>query len=778
MLNGTYRTDNYIPALNVTVSGSPDKYITFKPYPGHSPIISGGGDAFETAYISGSYIIVEGLEFIGDKAKLDLADAEKAFEDRKNNIKGAQGKFNTNAISIGKEGQTKIHHIIIRNCKVHDFPGGGIGATNSDYLTIENNLVYNTSWYTMYSTSGISLKDLNPLDTNTGYKIFVRGNTCHNNKTQVKWYSQGSIASGVFRITDGNGIIVDVNNGENSAGIPAYVGRMLIENNVSYNNGGSGIHTFKASHIDIFNNTAYNNGTQVGYAEIFGSAGSDVRIYNNIMYARTGGDCNVSYDKVTADYNYNLYFNGPAYLKGDADLIGNPQFVTLALDGTADFRLKNNSPAINTGNNTNGQFSPTDILGNLRTQGGRSDRGAYEFQGTPAAINVTPAIQNIYKDALDVEWNASSWSFGGTYDLGYTTRVKEGSKSVRYNYTSLYGAFSIAKSDALSTSNVASLKFWVYSTAVRKLKFKTQSAGTTGPSTEVAFTTEANAWKEITITRAQLGNPALIKRIFFSADRFTGEVIFDDIRFIPVTPPFVVPQPNPAARLIPASGTLEAETALLSGAKFASGQPGNTGTGYVDYVNPSTDYIEWTAVVETAGTYNLKFRYALAGGTRNLQVKVNGTTVEETLGFKATGNWASWDTASVTATLNAGTNTIRATATGTSGPNIDNLVVEQASAVSSKKGVAASALAAEDTSLAVYPNPAKDVLNVQFNSETGEDVSIELISFASQVVRSGSHKTTRGDNTITLDVNGLSSGIYILKINNGLQDTVRNIIIN
>lgn len=771
LLNGSYRTNSYLPIMNITVSGSANNYITFKPYPGHYPVISAGENAWEAAVINGSYIIIDGLEFIGDNAKLNLADAEKAFEDRKNNIKGAQGKFNTNALSIGKE--TQVRHVIIRNCKVHDFPAGGIGASNCDYLTVENNLVYNNSWYTMYATSGISIIYPNPIDSNTGYKIIVRGNTCYNNKTQVKWYSPNSVKTGVFRLSDGNGIIIDINNGE--GGKPVYTGRTLVENNVSYNNGGSGIHSFKANHVDIINNTAYNNGNIVGYQEIFGSSGSDVKIYNNIMYARTGGDCNSN--DATAVYNHNLYFNGPAYRKGDTDLIGNPQFVTLALNGTANFRLKDNSPAINTGSNTNGQFSTKDILNVARTFGGRSDRGAYEFQGTPAAgLTVTPAIQNIYKDALDSEWS-DNVSYGGTRNLAYTTRVKEGSKSILFNYTNLYGGFSIARTNVLSTSNVASFKFWVYSTAVRTLKFKTQSDFTTGPSTEVTFTTDANAWKEITITRAQLGNPTIVKRIFFSADRFTGEVIFDDIRFIPVTPTITVP-----SNQVVASSTLEAEDALLSGTRFASGQPGNTGTGYVDYINPSTDFIEWTAVVEQAGTYNLKFRYALGGGTRNLQIRVNGTTVSESLAFTSTDSWATWGTVSITAVLNAGTNTIRATATGTSGPNMDNLVVEKAS-IAAKNAIASeevTPILRTQDKLVIYPNPVKDILNVQFNSETGADTAVELVSITSQVVRSGSHKTAKGDNTITIDVSGLQSGIYFLRLNNGngLQPSMKKIIIN
>src|SRR3954470_9824445 len=61
--------------------------------------------------------------------------------------------------------------------------------------------------------------------------------------------------------------------------------------------------------------------------------------------------------------------------------------------------------------------------------------------------------------------------------------------------------------------------------------------------------------------------------------------------------------------------TLEAEKALLSGAVVASSQPGFTGTGFVDYLNPSGDFIEWSADIATAGKYTFTIRYANAGST-------------------------------------------------------------------------------------------------------------------------------------------------------------------
>ncbi|MCK4564427.1 MAG: hypothetical protein KAU94_07125, partial [Verrucomicrobia bacterium] len=120
----------------------------------------------------------------------------------------------------------------------------------------------------------------------------------------------------------------------------------------------------------------------------------------------------------------------------------------------------------------------------------------------------------------------------------------------------------------------------------------------------------------------------------------------------------------------------EAEDAVLSGAVVASNIADYTGTGFVDYVNASGDYIEWTVSAAAAGEAELSFRYALSSGDRPLEVQVNGQVVASSLSFPATGAWTTWDyTATVPVTLNAGDNTVRTTAIGSSGGNIDHLLV-------------------------------------------------------------------------------------------------------
>lgn len=131
------------------------------------------------------------------------------------------------------------------------------------------------------------------------------------------------------------------------------------------------------------------------------------------------------------------------------------------------------------------------------------------------------------------------------------------------------------------------------------------------------------------------------------------------------------------ATFLESLGTVyQAETAARSGAVVAANHTGYTGTGFVDYLRPSGDYVEWSVNVAAAGTYRVDFRYALASGSRPLAIRVNGTVVSASFAFPATGAWTTWSTVGTNVTLPAGTSLIRATAIGSSGANMDKLTVK------------------------------------------------------------------------------------------------------
>ncbi|MEV6107942.1 carbohydrate-binding protein [Streptomyces sp. NPDC051940] len=126
-----------------------------------------------------------------------------------------------------------------------------------------------------------------------------------------------------------------------------------------------------------------------------------------------------------------------------------------------------------------------------------------------------------------------------------------------------------------------------------------------------------------------------------------------------------------------ASSDYQAEDATVSQGLVESNHTGFTGTGFVNYDNVTGSYVEFTVNAAAAGDYGLQLRYANGTTTdRPMNVTVNGVSVASGASFPGTGTWDTWATKTVNATLNAGANTVRATATtANGGPNLDRLTL-------------------------------------------------------------------------------------------------------
>jgi exo-1,4-beta-D-glucosaminidase len=144
---------------------------------------------------------------------------------------------------------------------------------------------------------------------------------------------------------------------------------------------------------------------------------------------------------------------------------------------------------------------------------------------------------------------------------------------------------------------------------------------------------------------------------------------------------------NTATQTIPGSGgggptdpepvVYEAEDATITAGVVESNHAGFTGRGFVNYDNAVGSAVEWTVNASKAGPATIDLRYA--NGTtvnRPMTVSVNGTVVSAGLAFAGTGDWATWQTKTITVNLVAGSNKIKAVATtANGGPNADKLTV-------------------------------------------------------------------------------------------------------
>ncbi|WP_456093985.1 carbohydrate-binding protein [Paenibacillus alkalitolerans] len=224
------------------------------------------------------------------------------------------------------------------------------------------------------------------------------------------------------------------------------------------------------------------------------------------------------------------------------------------------------------------------------------------------------------------------------------------------NIASLHPGDWVAYS-GVNLTGIDSIGFRIASIRTGTLRVRVGSpTGTIIGTLDIASTGGWQNWitKNIAIT------PTVgIQNLYFTFERDDGEAV-GNINY------FEIP------------ATYEAEDAVLSGPVIANHYSGYTGTGYADYINASGDYVEWTVNASAAGTYTLRFRYANGGsGDRPLNITVNGREVSSSLSFPPTGSWSTWSTVSIAASLNAGTNTVRAAAIGSGGGNVDSLTVRK-----------------------------------------------------------------------------------------------------
>ncbi|WP_327002271.1 glycosyl hydrolase family 8 [Dactylosporangium sp. NBC_01737] len=142
----------------------------------------------------------------------------------------------------------------------------------------------------------------------------------------------------------------------------------------------------------------------------------------------------------------------------------------------------------------------------------------------------------------------------------------------------------------------------------------------------------------------------------------------------------LTPLASPAAA---ATTRYEAESATISQGVVESNHAGYSGTGFVNYDNVSGSSVQWTVTAPSAGAATIVLRYSNGTTTgRPMDIAVNGTVVAAAASFGSTTNWDTWQSKTLTANLNAGTNTIRATATtANGGPNVDWLSVDAGTTV-------------------------------------------------------------------------------------------------
>ncbi len=79
--------------------------------------------------------------------------------------------------------------------------------------------------------------------------------------------------------------------------------------------------------------------------------------------------------------------------------------------------------------------------------------------------------------------------------------------------------------------------------------------------------------------------------------------------------------------------------------------------------------------------------------------------------------------------------------------------------------------------LGVYPNPAQDMLHVDLSLKTDANYSIQMTNMLGQVVLEQSADLVQGNNTVDLDVNSLTPGVYVVAVKSGQSAVTTKVIV-
>ncbi len=80
-------------------------------------------------------------------------------------------------------------------------------------------------------------------------------------------------------------------------------------------------------------------------------------------------------------------------------------------------------------------------------------------------------------------------------------------------------------------------------------------------------------------------------------------------------------------------------------------------------------------------------------------------------------------------------------------------------------------------SVNVYPNPTENVLNLAFNAKSMTNLEIGMLDISGRIILQDNYSTSVGSNLLSIDLFGITKGIYILNIANGSTSSKYKILV-
>lgn len=76
-----------------------------------------------------------------------------------------------------------------------------------------------------------------------------------------------------------------------------------------------------------------------------------------------------------------------------------------------------------------------------------------------------------------------------------------------------------------------------------------------------------------------------------------------------------------------------------------------------------------------------------------------------------------------------------------------------------------------------YPNPAHQLVTINFNSSVDNNFTLKLVDLSGRAVFNGTGKSLKGNNVIDIDLSSVSKGVYMLQLNNGSEQSMIRLIV-
>jgi hypothetical protein len=326
------------------MGGKNGRYVTVSAYPGERPIFTNGSRGL---IIDASYVRVIGLEFQNGKSmyNVDWSGPTDHVEFIGNRLSGV---FGYEAIGITGDHNLVEGNIIHLSGNTTGTLGHGIYASKGKYTVIRGNVISGATGF------GIHLYEERRSGDADGSIRQIKNIIIENNFISAS--------------RQRSGIIV----GAGADGGPAHIDSVIVRYNVVFNNPMYGILIggwSEVKNIQIYHNTICGNGDSG--IQILQPYVKNVVIKNNIISVKSGErHVDNAPDAPGVVVERNLYHPATMALNNAQDnkpLAGDPLFRDPKKN---DFRLQKDSPAIDTGINSERSFKGT-----------APDLGAFEFNG-------------------------------------------------------------------------------------------------------------------------------------------------------------------------------------------------------------------------------------------------------------------------------------------------------------------------------------------------------------------------------------------------------------